>query len=63
MGTWRNDIFECTINAQQHGYYVPGGLGSAEEELGSVGVGSSVCHGQDTGSGVFELCSGDERGW
>eukprot|EP01083_Nonionella_stella_P244290 850409_1 len=29
-------------------------LGRAEEELGSVGVGSGVGHGEDSGSGVLE---------
>jgi len=33
----------------------PLGLGSAQEELGTVGVGSSVSHGQDSGSGVLQL--------
>lgn len=32
----------------------PGGLDSADEELGSVGVGSSVGHGEDTRSSVLE---------
>lgn len=32
----------------------PGGLDGAEEELRSVGIGSSVGHGQDTGSSVLE---------
>ena len=33
----------------------PGGLGGADEELGSVGVGTSVGHGQDSGGIVLEL--------
>lgn len=32
----------------------PGGLDSADEELGSVGVGTSVGHGEDTGTSVLE---------
>jgi hypothetical protein len=32
----------------------PSGLDSADEELGSVGVGTSVGHGEDTGAGVLE---------
>jgi len=32
----------------------PLGLSGAEEKLGSVGVGSSVGHGQNSGSGVFQ---------
>jgi len=32
----------------------PGGLNSAQEELGSVGVRSGVGHGQDTGSSVLQ---------
>lgn len=32
----------------------PSSLDSADEELGSVGVGSSVGHGEDTGTGVLE---------
>lgn len=32
----------------------PGGLNGRDEELGSIGVGSSVGHGHDTGSGVLE---------
>ena len=31
----------------------PGGLSSAQEELGSVGSGSSVCHREDSGSSVL----------
>jgi len=31
----------------------PRGLGGAKEELASVGVGSSVGHGKDTGAGVL----------
>ena len=30
----------------------PGGLGRAEEELGAVGVGARVGHGQDAGARV-----------
>jgi len=33
----------------------PGGLGGAEEELRAVGVGSSVGHRQDSGSGMLEV--------
>ena len=33
----------------------PGGSIEAEEELGSVGVGASVSHGEDAGSGVLFL--------
>ena len=32
----------------------PGGLGRADEELGAVGVGSGVGHGEDAGAGVLE---------
>jgi hypothetical protein len=32
----------------------PGGLDGADEELGSVGVGTSVGHGEDTGASVLE---------
>ena len=32
----------------------PGGLGGAEEELGAVGPGSGVGHGQDSGSLVLQ---------
>jgi len=33
----------------------PGGLGGADEELGAVGVGTSVGHGEDAGAVVLEL--------
>ena len=33
----------------------PAGLGGAEEELGAVGVGASVGHGEDSGPGVLQL--------
>uniref|UniRef100_A0A8C5EZD5 Uncharacterized protein n=1 Tax=Gouania willdenowi TaxID=441366 RepID=A0A8C5EZD5_GOUWI len=33
----------------------PGSLDGAEEELGSVGVGSCIGHGQDSWSGVLQL--------
>jgi len=33
----------------------PGGLGGANEELGSVGVGSSIGHAEDSGSSVLQL--------
>jgi len=33
----------------------PGGLGGTDEELAAVGVGSSVGHAEDSGSGVLEL--------
>ena len=32
----------------------PGGLDGAEEELGAVGVGAGVGHGEDAGAGVLE---------
>jgi len=32
----------------------PGGLDSADEELGAVGVGASVGHGKDSGSSVLQ---------
>jgi hypothetical protein len=33
----------------------PGGLGRADEKLGAVGVGASVGHAQNAGSGVLQL--------
>merc|ERR1719244_544747 len=33
----------------------PLSLGSAEEELGPIGVGASISHGQNAGSGVLQL--------
>lgn len=32
----------------------PGGLDGADEELGAVGVGTGVGHGQDSGAGVLQ---------
>lgn len=32
----------------------PGGLDGADEELGTVGVGASVGHGEDTGASVLQ---------
>jgi len=44
-----NDLAEDDVLAIQ-----PGGLLSADEELGSVGVGTGVGHGEDTGAGVLQ---------
>jgi len=54
------DLFDHihTLNhlSENHVFAVqPLGLSSAQEELGTVGVGSSVSHGQDSGSGVLQL--------
>ena len=43
-----DDLAENDVLAVQ-----PLGLGRAQEELGAVGVGSSVGHGQDSGSGML----------
>jgi len=45
-----DDLAENDVLAVQ-----PRGLGGAQEELGTVGVGSGVGHGQDAGSGVLQL--------
>jgi hypothetical protein len=45
-----DDLTENDVFAVQ-----PRGLGGADEELGAVGVGSGVGHGQDSGSGVLQL--------
>jgi len=45
-----NDLSEDDVLSVE-----PGGLGGADEELGSVGVGTSVGHGQDSGGIVLEL--------
>jgi len=44
-----NDLSEDDVLAVQ-----PAGLGGADKELGAVGVGSSVGHGQDTCTGVLQ---------
>ncbi len=41
--------------------HAPVGLDSAEEELGAVGVGASVGHGEDAGALVLELAA-NQRG-
>jgi len=45
-----HDLSENDVLAVQ-----PGGLGRANEKLGSVGVGSSIGHAQDSRSGVLQL--------
>ena len=45
-----NDLSKDSVLSVQ-----PWGIGGADEELRSVGVGSGVGHGQDSGTGVSEL--------
>lgn len=40
---------------------VPVGLDGAKEELGAVGVGASVGHGEDAGALVLELAANEQR--
>ena len=44
-----NDIAEDDVSAIQ-----PGGLDGGDEELGAVGVGASVGHGEGSGAGVLQ---------
>lgn len=44
-----NDLTEDNVFVVQ-----PGGLNGTDEELRTVGVGSSIGHGQDTGAGVLQ---------
>ena len=47
--------FYCiSVIMLKHGWHSPGGLDGADEELTSVGVGTSVGHAQYTGLGVLE---------
>ena len=41
--------------------HVPVGLDGAQEELGAVGVGASVGHGEDAGAIVLELAANEQR--
>lgn len=43
------DVAEDDVSAVQ-----PGGLDGGDEELGAVGVGASVGHGEDAGAGVLQ---------
>ena len=50
------DDFQTLGHGAEHDVLAvePGGLHGAEEELGAVGVGARVGHGEDAGSGVGE---------